>query len=226
MSTTAGLGSGEYVAINATAVTAFLFGLLSAVAVLGNLLLLVPVIGVVLAIMAIGQIRGSNGTQTGKWLAILGLILSLGIGGYVIGGEIMEISRSRANQAGIEAKIAELESAVKAGDWDGAYALFTERFHATVPLELFRTRWDSLQNSEFYGSIAGIRWNGARMVVGRNDQDQALSAAAMGVFTFEKVDTQSRAEMYFRNDGGQWKIDSLPLLFPPAGADGTAPGMQ
>src|SRR5687768_5111201 len=75
MSRTAGLGSGEYVAINNTSVIAFLMGVASVLALLNPFLLVFAVVAVVLGVMALIQIRSSNGTQTGRAFAIAGILL-------------------------------------------------------------------------------------------------------------------------------------------------------
>src|SRR5213596_2432440 len=83
MSTTAGLGSGDYVAVNGAAVFALLLGLASALALLDELLLVIPLTGIIIAMVARRQIRQSNGTQTGRGLVALGVLLMLVFGGYV-----------------------------------------------------------------------------------------------------------------------------------------------
>ena len=62
MSTTAGLGSGDYVAVNGTAVFALLVGVASALALMTEVLLILPLVCVIAAVVAWGQIRHSNGT--------------------------------------------------------------------------------------------------------------------------------------------------------------------
>ena len=83
MSTTAGLGSGEYVAINTLAIASTLLGLgTMVVPVLGyDLLQIIPMAAIVSAVVAWRQIQRSNGTQTGKGLAATGIALALLIGG-------------------------------------------------------------------------------------------------------------------------------------------------
>src|SRR3954469_7316845 len=94
MSTTAGLGSGDYVAINGTAIAALLLGIASALVLFGlHLLLLIPLAGLVCAILAFRQITDNNGTQTGRGLAAVGLVLSIGFGGFSIGKEVFETIR-------------------------------------------------------------------------------------------------------------------------------------
>src|SRR5688500_6062526 len=95
MSTTAGLGSTEYVAINAPSVFALIFGLASVMAIFDNILLIIPLAGLVCAILALRQISQSNGTQTGRGLAIGGLLLSLAFGGYVVANQLTEATRTR-----------------------------------------------------------------------------------------------------------------------------------
>src|SRR3954454_9597425 len=83
MSTTAGISSQEYVAINIPSIIAPVLGVASVVAVLNPILLVVPLAAIVTAVAALRQIRESNGTQTGRAFAWLGIVLSLAIGGVV-----------------------------------------------------------------------------------------------------------------------------------------------
>src|SRR4051794_6725127 len=76
MSTTAGLGSTDYVAVNGVAVATIFMGLASSLALLDVTLLAIPLVTVVLAIIALRQIANSNGTQTGRLLAWGGLVLA------------------------------------------------------------------------------------------------------------------------------------------------------
>src|SRR5438270_13041568 len=74
MSTTAGLGSGDYVAVNIPSVIAILLGIGSSLCLLDPYFLVVPLAGVICSIMALVQIQRSNKTQTGTLLAIGGLV--------------------------------------------------------------------------------------------------------------------------------------------------------
>src|SRR3954454_3984530 len=82
MSTTAGITSQEYVAINIPSIVALVLGLASVVAVLNAVLLVVPLAAIATAAVALRQIRESNGTQTGRAFAWAGIAFSLAIGGY------------------------------------------------------------------------------------------------------------------------------------------------
>src|SRR5947207_11805007 len=92
MSTTAGVTNAGYVAVNHTAIAAVLLGLASALAFFGWLLLVVPVVGIIFAIVAIRQINDSSGTQTGRGLAYVGLLFCLLLGGGAIFMGAMDIA--------------------------------------------------------------------------------------------------------------------------------------
>src|SRR3954454_16156428 len=98
MSTTAGITSQEYVAINIPAIVALVLGLASVVAVLNPVLLVVPLAAIVTAFAALSQIRASNGTQTGRPFAILGIVLALAIGGYVLARALVDRYQSKADR--------------------------------------------------------------------------------------------------------------------------------
>src|SRR5438034_5247113 len=82
MSTTAGLGSGDYVAVNGTAVFAVFLGFASALALMSETLLLVALAAVIVSVVAWRQINHSNGTQTAKGLVLIAIVLALGFGGF------------------------------------------------------------------------------------------------------------------------------------------------
>src|SRR5688572_26011279 len=70
MSRTAGLGSGDYVAVNNTSVLALLLSLASLLSLLSPWVLVVCVAAIVCGVLALKQIRSSNGTQTGSLFAV------------------------------------------------------------------------------------------------------------------------------------------------------------
>src|SRR4051794_39838641 len=77
MSTTAGLGTTEYVAVNGMSIVALILGLASSLSLFANELLVIPVVAVILGIWALIQIKDSNGTQTGRFLAFFGMFCAL-----------------------------------------------------------------------------------------------------------------------------------------------------
>src|SRR4051812_21790120 len=85
MSTTAGLGTTEYVAVNGMAIVALILGLASSLSLFANELLVIPIAAVVLGIWSLVQIKDSNGTQTGRALSIIGMLSALLFTGSVGG---------------------------------------------------------------------------------------------------------------------------------------------
>src|SRR5947207_9214808 len=85
MSTTAGLGSGDYVAVNSTAVFALLVVVAGALALMSEVLLVLPLVAIVASVVGWRQIKHSNDTQTGNGLVIVAMALALGFGGFVFG---------------------------------------------------------------------------------------------------------------------------------------------
>src|SRR4051812_2754029 len=84
MSRTAGVGLQDYAAINVFAVVGLLLAVASVLTLIFpdvDALLVIPIGAIVLCIIAFVQIRGSNGTQTGTFLAIAGIL----IGGALAG---------------------------------------------------------------------------------------------------------------------------------------------
>src|SRR5438034_10464796 len=108
MSTTAGVGSQDYVAINTAAIVSVILGICTALAFLGVPFLVVGVAGIVFGIIALVQIRHSNGTQGGTGLAILGILLSLAMAGSVAAASIVEWNHQREDRNQIEAAITQL----------------------------------------------------------------------------------------------------------------------
>src|SRR5436309_1753992 len=130
MSTTAGLGTTEYVAINPLAVATVFLGLASALALLDNTLLAVPVLAVVMAVVSLRQIAGSGGTQTGRGLAILGLLLAFAFSGVVLARSLVHQFRTRQDTQQIDALVKEASDKIAQGNSDAAYGMFSERFTA------------------------------------------------------------------------------------------------
>src|SRR3954469_19562554 len=84
MSTTAGLGSTDYVAINPVAVAASLLGLASALVLLDLLLGVIPLLAIGCAVVSLIQISRSGGTQTGRKWAVLGILLAIAFSSVVV----------------------------------------------------------------------------------------------------------------------------------------------
>jgi hypothetical protein len=225
MSTTAGLGSGDYVAINGTAIAALLLGITSSLVLFGlMLLMLIPLAGIVCAVLAFRQISDSNGTQTGRGLAALGLLLSLGFGGVYVGKETVESVRNSGDETQITAIISQIESAVKAEKYEDIYALCGDQFKQRVPVKQFVDRWRAMNNSPVLGKITAIQSKLLKFETDPVTEERVSNGLVL--FSFEKVPGQDRQGMIFRKVGDKWVIADLPSAFPaenPRGGPGGAP---
>lgn len=214
MSTTAGISSQEYVAINLPSIIALLVGLASVLAALSPVLLLVPVAGVAVGLVALSQIRASNGTQTGRAFAWLGIVLSLAVGSLVLAGAVVERSRTAADRGVIINQIAELGRTLDAEDYDKAYAMFSDRFRNRVNRAVFEGVWKQSQSIPELGRIVSMHWNETSIYFEDEPGSGTRVASAYAWVNFSKGKDRARHAIVFRKAGGTWVIDDAPQLFP------------
>lgn len=214
MSTTAGLGSADYVAINWLSVVALLLGLLSALSLAGAAMLVVPLAAIVCAILALWQIRSSNGTQSGRLLSIGALALAVGFGGYAVVRDAQQHARERDDQQQLTAIIASLADAIKARNYDKAYALFSDRFAQRVSRNEFVQKWKPLENPKLLGELKSIEGNGEYRFELDPTSDSRFGRTLL-VLKFDKAEVPTRLDVLFRYAGEKWVIDDIPGLFPP-----------
>ena len=215
MSTTAGLGSTDYVAINPTSVLAVILGLASVGAVLfDKILLIIPLAGVICAIVALYQISHSGGTQTGRGLAVLGLLLSLGFAGYVGYQSFAKLQQERRDRATIETLISQFTGHIQNAEFDKGYNLFSPRFQERVKLQEFSDRMKYVQDGS-WGKLQSISTSG-RYAFNSDPTTGIRIAQTILQMRLDKYPEPSNQEAVFRLVGGQWKIEDIPGLFPPA----------
>ena len=215
MSTTAGLGSTDYVAINPTSVLAVILGLASVGAVLfDKILLIIPLAAVICAIVALYQISHSGGTQTGRGLAVLGLLLSLGFAGYVGYQSFAKLQQERRDRATIETLISQFTGHIQKAEFDKGYNLFSPRFQERVKLQEFSDRMKYVQDGS-WGKLQSISTSG-RYAFNSDPTTGIRIAQTILQMRLDKYPEPSNQEAVFRLVGGQWKIEDIPGLFPPA----------
>ncbi|HEY8665580.1 MAG TPA: DUF4190 domain-containing protein, partial [Tepidisphaeraceae bacterium] len=190
MSRTAGLGTTDYVAINAMSVAAVLLGLASGMALMAPVMLFLPIAGVVAAVIALRQIQSSNGTQGGRSLAWLGLALSILLAGVVGTKQILARVEMRTDQQKIAAKIDELSAEINAGKWDAAYALFAPHFTQRVSKDQFIRTLQSYQHTALFGDLKAIRWNGVQPAF-ETDAEGITRAYTIALMEFTKDEGNS-----------------------------------
>lgn len=218
MSTTAGLGSQEYVAINLVAVTALVLGLASALVLLSALLLLIPAISIIVGLIALRQISNSNGTQAGKGIAWLGMVVAIGIAGYVGVKEIQIRYAEKAAEQAINACVADFAKALQSEDYPKAWDTFSDRFHSRKDMtnDLFATRMKTLAANPQLGKIQSIATNGRIQIEQAPGaaMDAQKMAGSLLVIKMEKSPQPFRQPVSFRKQDANWKIEDIQSMFP------------
>ena len=214
MSTTAGITSQEYVAINIPSIVALVLALASVVAVLNALLLVIPLAAVITAVVSLRQIRDSNGTQTGRGFAWLAIAVSLGIGGYKLVEAVTEHYQSKADRKVIIGQMEQLGRLVRAKDYDAAYNMFNSRFQNRIDRQTFESRWEAAQSYRDLGRITGLEWNRTNILFQYDQASATRVAFAAAWARFENGKEPARYTFDFRKSGSQWQIDDMPSMFP------------
>jgi hypothetical protein len=208
MSTTAGVTNLDYVAVNQTAIVAVVIALLGALALVSPMFLVLPVAGVVTAAIALRQIRGSVGTQSGRAIAWAAIALSAGLGVAEGAIELAAGVRLRADERKIEAAIAQLGGLLHEAKYDRAYRLFDDDFQNRVTAKEFARVW---QQTDALGRIDSLAWNGVtpKFLPGGGTR----LAYANARIKFPKADEQ-RVVVVLRQVGGEWQLANVPVFFP------------
>jgi hypothetical protein len=213
MSRTAGVGTGEYVAVNSVAVAALLLALFGWLALIVPTLLVIPLAAVVCAAVALVQISRSGGTQTGRWLAILGLVVALlfvaGQGArQAIGGV-----KTRADRQAVASAMEQFGQKLHAEDFAGAYAMTGKKFHDRVSEDQFTNAFKARFRHPSHGPIREIHSNGL-IEFEKDDAGVNRTAASTAIVTL--TSTEDRQPMLFEKVGNEWIIDDLPGWFAAA----------
>lgn len=215
MSTTAGVGSHDYVAVNVVSVVTVLLGLASSLALLAPILLGIPILALIFAIIALRQISHSGGTQTGRMLAWVGIALAIMFAAMEGTRIAAEQKQDAADQANINTLLASLTSDVRSGNLDDAYQLFSPDFRNRVNLDAFKREMNLVHENPIYGQLSSFESNGHVIFAGGYNEDvrQAIMGAQM---KFTKQPQGVTQDVQFRRRDGTWYIDDLPALFPPS----------
>jgi hypothetical protein len=212
MSTTAGVTNLDYVAVNQTAIVSVLLGLASALAFFGYLLLIIPIVGVIFAVVAIRQINDSSGTQTGKGLALLGLGLCVLLGGAAIANQAIAIARVKGDENKIATTLSQYGTAVREGRYKDAYDLFDDDFQSNIPYDQFRKSWEQMLDNSPLGKLEVMEWNGVTPIF-----ESAAGSRLAGTkirMKFAKG-SDERFDVTLRQVGSKWLIYRMPDFFTP-----------
>lgn len=214
MSTTAGAASQEYVAINLPAVTALILGLASTLVLLSPFLLVVPAAAIIFAVAAFRQINGSNGTQSGRLLAAVGIVVALTMTGTVGWKTWSEHAAASAHRRAILKTVVAVEQGIVSKNYAGLWEQFSDRFKQTkqiTPGE-FEARWKQFALNTRYGNIASISTNN-RIELSRPRADGTRTGATVLLLNFDSGQV-ARAEIYLSERQDGWIIEDIPMIFP------------
>jgi hypothetical protein len=213
MSTTAGLGSGDYAAISPAAIAALVIGLLGILAFLTEWLLALPVIAIICGIIALRAIHRSNGTQTGTPLAWAGLVFGLGVLGVVGGGRLLTEMRNRPAKEQVVSLINQLDQACAKRDYHAAYQLFDPVFRKRVDEERFIRTFAGGEMLDRYGAVEHVNWN-QQILFFDAAEGAPRSAAVGGMFKFEHYPEFVQQPIEFVEIDGKWMIRDMNSIFP------------
>jgi hypothetical protein len=215
MSTTAGVGSGDYVAISGAAIAAVLLGVASLTVLFNTpLLMLIPLAGVTVAAVAWVQVGRSNGTLTGRGLVVIGLLLSAGLGLYQGGVMAVAYAGSVSARRQVVQLIRDFGQDIVAERYKEAYARCDDQFHEKVSLPQFEGNWRMYRHNGNLGNLTGLDWNGL-MTFETEVISGDRTAGGMVLLQFSGSTEAFRTGMFFRVVDGTWKIDAMPQLFAP-----------
>jgi hypothetical protein len=210
MSTTAGVGLGEYRSVNGLAVTSLVLGIASWMSRLHPLLYLVPVLGLALGLLALVQIRRSSGTQGGTALAGVGIVLSIALGGWALAGELAEHRRISGYRSEIRDLAEEFGAALAASSYDRAYGLTDVNFQREVTPERFAAVLAN-EHSRLNGLTGASSNNLARITV--VEQGPPTAEAVLLVETGLGEPLRQTVRLVRREEG--WRFTEFPAWFPP-----------
>lgn len=226
MSTTAGVASQDYVAINLPSVAALLLGLASGTVLMSNVMVVVPILAIVVGIIALRQVGNSNGTQTGRPMAVVGMLLAVGVVAVVGVREFRASQAVGAEQGKVFAAVDEFGSKLMAKDYTGATNYFTPTFFTKKQLSQQEVvaRWQALLNTPQYGDLTKVETNG-RVNLSGDASTVGRYAETMIVFRFSKAPNPlRRAATLRKNEAGEWRLDDMPDMFPsPVDPSASAP---
>lgn len=222
MSTTAGVATSDYVAINSLAIVTLVLGVATVLAIAWMPLILVGLAGIVCGVMAIRQINRSNGTQTGKGLAMMGMLLSVVLAGSAVGLSWAKEAALNPDRQAINEMVARFGQLIAKRDYAGAYDLFDAEFKTGsevlrgYSLPEFEAMFKPLQEQDNEtGPLIEARGNDMFSFLSLPDGTRLASTNV--IFRFEKdvADPRTIARVQFdfrRQPDGTWKIMGIPQI--------------
>ncbi|HWE04442.1 MAG TPA: hypothetical protein VG326_18705 [Tepidisphaeraceae bacterium] len=208
-------GAAEYVAISPMSIVTLMFGFASALSLLVSLFLFIPLVGILCGLLALRQIRNSNGTQGGLIFVFSGMILCLLFGGAVSARQAVAAARTRRDTQQCADVLAKFGDEIKAQRYDVIYNDMTsDVFRDMVPLKRFRESLATVRVHPFLGELQSVKWAGNPIDFEPVAGTDAKFAYAMMLLKFQKGQDPAREMIKLTDRDGSWKIEALPQLFP------------
>lgn len=214
MSTTAGAGTQDYVAINAVAICSVFFGVASVLVVMSNVLFVIPAVALACGVLALIQIRSSNGTQTGRGLAATGLILALLLGGGKLAYDLYVQLHVSADERAIGEAIHDFGKDVADHNYEAAYNRFNDTFKNRVSLTEFRHGFEAATDVPGLGRLQGIEWNHQSVDLATRPDSNVMDAYAMSYFNYSGFSEPRRVVMALEKSNGVWRPEAIESMFP------------
>jgi len=215
MSPTAGVATSDYVAINPLAVAAMMLGALTLLAIAFRLFLVAGLAGIVCGIIALRQIRNSNGTQTGRGLAWTGIVLSLLTAAGVGAADMLAQARVAPERRQMNQILLDLGRHIQSGNYAAAWELFDPGCRNLMTLDEFRKRWEDIQSPPPLsgGKLVMLKGNDVFDFSALGESRIALTKA---IIQFEHSPVPGRWPVVFRKQAsGQWRILRIVDLIDP-----------
>ncbi len=207
MSTTAGVASAQYVAINIASVVAMLFALASGLVFVTPLLLFVPVFGLVASFVALRQISNSAGTQSGRWLAIGAIVLCFGCASVKVGLTIYNQQRIHADEQKIGAVVEQFGNDVRDSKYAEAMRFYSPTGKAATKWTDVRDYWEAAKRAG--GPIINMHWNGIEPSFAMSPQGDVRTATIIVIVKMGAGD--QRVTMLLSQTNNDWVIDEFPI---------------
>jgi len=214
MSMTAGLGSGDYVAINLLSVVSVMFGLASLLALMDHIMVIIPMAGIVLAIVSLRQIHHSNGTQTGQLAAWAGLALCVLIGGGILTSEAVWYFQTSQDRAQIKQLVQRLSDDLRENKYDDAYDLFDRKFKDRINKKDFIAHLNAIENNPQVPSIDNLKAGSIAVDIDKATERRKAETALIPHFKGWAGITDDRLDASFADtESAGWKIAAIPAFF-------------
>ncbi len=222
MSKTAGIGLGDYAAINVLAVVGAIVGAACfLLLIFGDswVMLAIPVAALVICSIALLQISGSNGTQVGRAWAVLGIVLAVAFGGVNVGMRAKVANQQSKDRAALTQLVTKLgSSATTQSTLTSAYDLFHPRFKELVNQDTF-ARTLAIRTGLLANHPVSSYALGDNVLFETNPDTKVQQATALIVLISDMKDERGKPltieipAVFRRDPGGDWQFYAIPEWF-------------